>query len=136
MNCYSIDQSHERNHMQYNEGWDRHADEQANRCRADLHSIHRHGSQVVWVLFVPAEAEQRVVLGVFVDDGAVLQVAQVKHAHRAVCPHRRKHVPATTGSAECNVIDLRQGHTRIRQTFGEITGDICFDRKYGLFIVY
>ena len=36
-----------------------------------LHSIHGHGGQVVRVLLVPAEAQQWVMLRVFVNDGAV-----------------------------------------------------------------
>lgn len=74
--------------------------------RAYLHSIHGHGGKVVRVLLIPAEAEQWVMLWVFVNDGAVLQMAEVKHPHRAICTHRGKHVPATSGSAECNIIDL------------------------------
>lgn len=73
---------------------------------AHLHSIHGHGGQVVRVLLVPAEAQQWVVLWVFVNDGAVFQVAQVKHPHRAISAHRRKHVPATPSPAKRDVIDL------------------------------
>lgn len=40
--------------------------------QADLHAVHCHGGQVVGILFVPAEAQQWVVLRVLVDDGAVL----------------------------------------------------------------
>lgn len=46
-----------------------------------LHPIHSHGSQVVGVLLVPAQSEQRVVLGILIDDGAVLKMAEIKHAH-------------------------------------------------------
>lgn len=53
----------------------------------DLHAVHGHCGQVVGVLLVPAEAEQRVVLGVFIDDGAVLQVPEVKHADGSVGSH-------------------------------------------------
>lgn len=45
-----------------------------------LHAIHGHCGQIVGVLLIPAEAEERVVLRVFVDDGAVLQVPEVKHS--------------------------------------------------------
>lgn len=74
--------------------------------RPYLHSIHGHGGQVVGVLLVPAEAKQGVVLWVFINDGAVFQMAEVEHSHRAVSTHRGKHVPATSSSAERNVIDL------------------------------
>ncbi|MEE6464120.1 hypothetical protein FKM82_006183 [Ascaphus truei] len=72
----------------------------------DLHPVHGHGGQVVEVLLVPAQPEQRVVLRVFVDDGAVLQVPQVKHPHPAVGPHRGEHVPAPTRAAERDVVHL------------------------------
>lgn len=45
-------------------------------------------------------------LWVFINDGAVFQMAEVEHSHRAVSTHRGKHVPATSSSAERNVIDL------------------------------
>lgn len=78
------------------------------KCRKmHLHAIHGHGGQIVGVLLIPAEAEERVVLGVFVDDGAVLQVSEVKHSDRSICAHRRKHVSSTSRTAEGNVIHLR-----------------------------
>lgn len=73
----------------------------------NLHAAHRHGGQVVGVLLVPAEPEQWVVLGVFVDDSAVFEVAEVKHADRAVCSHWGKHVPAAARSTERDVIHLQ-----------------------------
>ena len=73
---------------------------------AHLHSIHGHGGQVVGVLFVPAEAEQWVMLRVLVDDGAVFKMTEVKHPHGAVSTHRGKHVPAATGPAKRDIIDL------------------------------
>ena len=45
-------------------------------------------------------------LWILVDDGAVLQVPEVKHAHRPVRPHGGKHVPAPTCPAERDVIHL------------------------------
>ena len=50
----------------------------------NLHSVHRHGSEIVWILLVPAQPQEGVVLWVFVDDGGVLQVTQVKHSYRTV----------------------------------------------------
>lgn len=76
-----------------------------------LHAIHGHGGQIVGVLLIPAEAEERVVLRVFVDDGAVLQVPQVEHSDRPVRAHRRKHVSSSSRAAEGDVIHLRT-HTR------------------------
>lgn len=46
------------------------------------------------------------VLGVLVDDGAVLQVAQVEHPHRAVGAHRGEHVAAAARAAEGDVVHL------------------------------
>lgn len=46
------------------------------------------------------------VLRILVDDGAVLQVTEVEHAHRAVGSDRREHVTASTGTAEGDVVDL------------------------------
>ena len=43
--------------------------------------IQGHGGQVVGVLLVPGQPQQGHVLLVLVDDGGVLQVTQVKHAH-------------------------------------------------------
>ncbi|TNN46767.1 hypothetical protein EYF80_043052 [Liparis tanakae] len=57
------------------------------------------------------EPEQRVVLRVFVDDGAVFQVTEVEHPDRAVRSHRRKHVPAAARSAEGDVVHLRCAQT-------------------------
>lgn len=71
-----------------------------------LHAIHGHGGQVVGVLFVPAEAEQRVVLWVLVDDGAVLQVPEVKHADGSVSAHGGKHVSSASCTAERDVVHL------------------------------
>ncbi len=46
-------------------------------------------------------------LRVLIDDGAVLQVSQIKHAHRSICSHRRKHIATATRTAECNIIHLK-----------------------------
>ena len=43
---------------------------------------------------------------VLVDDGAVLQVAEVEHAHAAVRAHAGEHVAAAARLAEGNVVDL------------------------------
>lgn len=79
----------------------------ANPHQTDLHAVHGHCGQVVRVLLVPAEAEQRVVLGVFVDDGAVLQVPEVKHADGSIGSHRGKHISSTSRTAERDVIHLQ-----------------------------
>lgn len=79
----------------------------------NLHAVHRHGDQVVGVLLVPAEPEQRVVLGVFIDDSAVFEVPEVKHADRAVRSHWGEHVPTTARSAERDVIHLQRNQTVI-----------------------
>lgn len=73
-----------------------------------LHAVHGHRGQVVGVLFVPAETKQWVVLGVFIDDGAVLQMSQVKHADGSVGPHGSKHVSAPSCTAESDVIHLQR----------------------------
>lgn len=83
---------------------------QLNLQQTDLHAVHGHCGQVVGVLLVPAEAEQRVVLGVFVDDGAVLQVPEVKHADGSVGSHRGKHISSTSCAAERDVVHLHR-HT-------------------------
>lgn len=80
--------------------------------KRDLHAIHGHSGQVVGVLFVPAQAQQRVMLRVLIDDGAVLQVSQIKHAHRSICSHRRKHIATATRTAECDVIHLKANDKR------------------------
>lgn len=77
-----------------------------------LHAVHGHRGQVVGVLFVPAETEERVVLGVLVDDGAVLEVSQVKHADGSIGSNRGEHVSTTSCTAERDVIHLQ------RQTAG------------------
>lgn len=74
----------------------------------DLHAIHGHSGKVVRVLFVPAEAEEWVVLGVFINDGAVLQVTKVEHTDRTVSSNRGKHISTTTCSAEGYVINLQR----------------------------
>ena len=38
----------------------------------NLHRVHRHGSKIVWILFVPAQSEEGVVLLLFLNDGRVL----------------------------------------------------------------
>ena len=43
-------------------------------------------------------------VGVLVDDGAVLQVAEVEHAHAAVRADAGEHVPAAARLAEGNVV--------------------------------
>jgi len=82
-----------------------------NLQQTDLHAVHGHGGQVVGVLLVPAKAEQRVVLRVFIDDGTVLQVPEVKHADGPIGPHRGEHISAASRSAEGDVVHLRR-HTR------------------------
>lgn len=82
----------------------------------DLHAVHGHRGQVVGVLFVPAEAEQRVVLGVLIDDGAVLQVPEVKHADWAVSTHRGKHISTSSCATESNVVDLK-GQIKFNSSF-------------------
>ena len=46
-----------------------------------LHGIHRHSSQIVGVLFVPAQSQQGVMLGVFIDNGGMFKMSQIKHPH-------------------------------------------------------
>lgn len=74
--------------------------------QTDLHPVHGHRGQVVGVLLVPAEAEQRVVLRIFIDDGAVLQVPEVKHADGSIGSHRGKHISSSSCPAERDVINL------------------------------
>lgn len=81
-----------------------------NPQQTDLHAVHGHCGQVVGVLLVPTEAEQRVVLGVLVDDGAVLQVPEVKHADGSIGSYRGKHISTTSCTTERDVIHL---HTHI-----------------------
>ena len=50
----------------------------------DLAGVHGHGGQVVGVLLIPGQPQQGRVRGVLVDDGRVLQVAQVEHANATV----------------------------------------------------
>lgn len=45
-------------------------------------------------------------LWVFINDGAVFQMTEVKHSHGAISTHRRKHVSATPSPAKRDVIDL------------------------------
>lgn len=78
-----------------------------------LHAVHGHCGEIVGILLVPAESQQWVVLGVLVDDGAVLQVPQVEHPHRAVGAHRGKHVPAATRAAEGDVVHLPHSTARL-----------------------
>ena len=72
----------------------------------DLAGVHGDGREVVGVLLVPGEAEERRVAGVLVDDGGVLEVPQVEHAHGAVGADRGEHVPAAAGLGEGDVVDL------------------------------
>ena len=44
--------------------------------------------------------------GVLVDDGWVLEVAQIEHAHRAIGANRREHVAAAACSRERYVVDF------------------------------
>ncbi len=81
------------------------------RSSTNLHAVHRSGGQVVGVLLVPAESEQWVVLGVFIDNSTVFEVTEVKHADRAVCSHWGKHIPAPARSAERDVIHLQSKQT-------------------------
>lgn len=81
----------------------------------DLHAIHRHRGQVVGVLFVPAEAEEWVVLRVLIDDGAVLEVSEVKHANGSISSNRGEHVSATSCTAEGNVVHLERQTTRLNK---------------------
>ena len=71
-----------------------------------LDRVHGNGRQVVGILLVPGDSQQRIVRRVLVDDGRVLQVAQVEHAHRAVGAHRREHVATATGAAKRDVVDF------------------------------
>lgn len=45
-----------------------------------------------------------------VDDGGVLEVAQVEHAHGAVGAHGREHVAPAARAAERDVVHLLQHH--------------------------
>lgn len=55
-------------------------------------------------------------LGVLVDDGAVLQVPQVEHAHGAVGAHRGEHVPAAARAAEGDVVHLPRAQSTAQLT--------------------
>lgn len=71
-----------------------------------LGSVHGDGGQVGRVLPVPGQPQERPVLGIFVDDGRVLQMAEVKHADGPIRPHRGEHVPAPAGPAEGDIVHL------------------------------
>ena len=49
----------------------------------DVTSVHGHGCQVVGVLLVPGQPQERCVLRVLVDDGRVLQVTKIEHTDGA-----------------------------------------------------
>ena len=55
-----------------------------------LHCIHSHRCQVIGVLFIPRQSQQRMMLWVLVDDCGVLEVTQVKHTHRTVGSYAHK----------------------------------------------
>lgn len=46
-----------------------------------LHTIHGHCSKIVGILLIPAETQQWMVLWVLINDGAVLQMTEIKHPH-------------------------------------------------------
>ena len=71
-----------------------------------LARVHGDGGQIGRILSVPGQSQQRPVLRIFVDDGRVLQVAQVKHSDRAVGAHRGEHIPTATCPAEGNVVNF------------------------------
>ena len=72
----------------------------------DLAGVHGDSGEVVGVLLVPGEAEEGRVAGVFVDDGGVLEVAQIEHPHGPVGTNRSEHVAAAAGFTEGDVVDL------------------------------
>ena len=72
----------------------------------DLHGIDGECSEIVRVLFVPGESQQRVMLSVFVDDGRVLEMPEVEHSNGAVGADGREHVAAASASAEGDIVDF------------------------------
>lgn len=72
----------------------------------DLARVHGHGGQVVGILLVPGQPKEWSVCRVFVDDGGVLQVSEIKHSDRPIGTDRGKHVSASTSFAESDVIHL------------------------------
>lgn len=71
-----------------------------------LHAIHGHRGEIVGILLIPAETQQRMVLRVLINDGAVFQMTEIEHPHWAICTHWSKHISPTTGTAEGYVIHL------------------------------
>lgn len=69
-----------------------------------LDGIHRYSRQVIRLLFIPGESQQRIMVRVFVNDGRVLEVTKIKHAHRTVGAHRGEHVAAAARATERDIV--------------------------------
>ena len=50
----------------------------------NLHSIHRHGSKIFGIVFVPAQSMEGVVLWVLIDYGGVLKYG-LKYFYAEIC---------------------------------------------------
>lgn len=66
-----------------------------------LVAVHPNGGYKPGVKLIPLQPQQRTVPdGVFIDDGGLFLVPQVKHPERAVPGHRSEHVEAAPGDVE------------------------------------
>jgi hypothetical protein len=79
--------------------------------------VHENGGHESWVLFVPAEAqERRLRLGALIDDGGVLLIAQIKHPHRAVGRNRSENAHTAPSNVVHRFVmrdELRVHHARL-----------------------
>lgn len=68
----------------------------------DFLLVHHDGGQIVRVLVVPGDPQQRALVAALVDDRRVLEVSQVEVPHRAVLPCRGEHAHVLR---EADVVD-------------------------------
>lgn len=80
----------------------RHADVQDDH----LARIHGNGGEIIRVLLVPRQSQQRSVLRVLIDYRRVLQVPQIEHPYGSVGTDGREHVAASPGATERDIVHL------------------------------
>lgn len=68
--------------------------------------MHGEGGQVVFVRFVPRQANQRITVRLLVDDGRMVQMSQVEHSNGTVCADRGEHIASTARLAERYITNL------------------------------
>lgn len=90
-----------------------------------LARIHRNGRQIVRILFVPGETQQRNMSRILVDNCRMLQMTQIEHPHRTVSTDRREHIATAAGPRERNIVDLLVVRNQLRL---DVADDHATDR--------